>query len=292
MSNLPEDEEQDPEASYPRHEAPKNFIYNVSIATYHAEPPAIGEFTLFPNLPLELRIKIWHHAISVPRIVEMEKVVCSGPSKHAYGDRWHYRIKNPPPLLRACAESRREALGLYTNQSCPNPPWIRYDYDILHLKVRNERGDPTWYSWFQADDQSGKGSVSAIRDPQIQALAVNWESFLDTTDRADITARSFFPNLKLLIILIVNKVDPKRPQSIEKDAFERYDLDHANNQGRYAFASASTGPFTALSPRNIEYQSYIEQDIDAYFKWAKPNFEGYIAPHVVVMGCALQSTTD
>ena len=73
---------------------------------------SLNHFTLFPKLPIELRLKIWREALPGPRIIE------------AYYD-YHessdgdisdgvIRINQPPPvLLSVCFESREETLRQY-----------------------------------------------------------------------------------------------------------------------------------------------------------------------------------
>ncbi|KAE9369925.1 hypothetical protein N431DRAFT_443545 [Stipitochalara longipes BDJ] len=97
-----------------------SLIHNASIGSYRAEPKGTGSFTLFPKLPAEIRLKIWQHAISVPRIVEFEKMSSIdgryARSNGTYFDgRWRYKNKAPPPLLSTNCESRREALKAYKN---------------------------------------------------------------------------------------------------------------------------------------------------------------------------------
>jgi hypothetical protein len=66
-------------------------------------------FTLFPNLPPELRIKIWHFSLPGPRIIEV-KPLADGPfSERAF----HFNGAHPPPVLGACRESRGIALSVY-----------------------------------------------------------------------------------------------------------------------------------------------------------------------------------
>ncbi|KAI1403079.1 hypothetical protein F4819DRAFT_253346 [Hypoxylon fuscum] len=65
-------------------------------------------FTLFPRLPPELRLKIWHEALEVECesqyiIFDLKRrVLC--PKRH-----------NISPYLNLCRESRAEALGFYTD---------------------------------------------------------------------------------------------------------------------------------------------------------------------------------
>lgn len=49
---------------------PRILVNNALLASYRSEQPNTYSFALFPKLPSEIRIKIWHFAISIPRIVE------------------------------------------------------------------------------------------------------------------------------------------------------------------------------------------------------------------------------
>ncbi|KAK9419072.1 hypothetical protein SUNI508_01049 [Seiridium unicorne] len=68
------------------------------------------EFTLFPSLPAELRVKIWQHTFA-PRVLEL------------HSERGHYVLPEHalwcsncgnPVTLSVCHESREEALAFYT----------------------------------------------------------------------------------------------------------------------------------------------------------------------------------
>ncbi|KAF4628144.1 hypothetical protein G7Y89_g10008 [Cudoniella acicularis] len=82
---------------------PETLINNTRIASYRGERAIARSFTLFPQLPPEIRIRIWQHAISVPRIVEIE-----------FNTNWRYRSKTPPTLLSCNRESRKEFLKAAT----------------------------------------------------------------------------------------------------------------------------------------------------------------------------------
>ena len=64
-------------------------------------------FPLFPNLPIELRLKIWKLATREPRIIEVRIYRVRGYPKH-----WR-PITPQQGILAACHESREEGLKVY-----------------------------------------------------------------------------------------------------------------------------------------------------------------------------------
>ena len=67
-------------------------------------------FKLFPNLPVELRLKIWRSTLPMPRNVGIKLRI-----KDAGFGGWITRKNTPPPpvALQVCHESREEALKYY-----------------------------------------------------------------------------------------------------------------------------------------------------------------------------------
>lgn len=81
----------------------------------------LKEFHLFPNLPIELRLKIWALSAAEPCIVtqnEKRPEFC----------------RSIPPVLHACRESRNEFLAeaKLTNSKCSHPTYtlIRVKYPV------------------------------------------------------------------------------------------------------------------------------------------------------------------
>lgn len=72
-------------------------------------------FSIFPQLPAELRHRVWRYAANVPHDISIE--LCwrlnRGSPKPAYRFRADTRV---PPLLHACHESRNEVKKIY--QTC------------------------------------------------------------------------------------------------------------------------------------------------------------------------------
>ncbi|TVY82915.1 hypothetical protein LSUE1_G001893 [Lachnellula suecica] len=317
MATTIHDGSQPPPSPYLTCVSPDLLIRNALIASYQSEPPGTGLFTLFSSLPVELRVKVWQHAISVPRIVGMEKVPCwehesLNSGRSYFADRWHYRIRNPPPLLSTCVESRREALKAYQthdNLNAPksNPPWIRYDYDILHLKARrwDEQGQQVAHMWSEYDVRGwnypggnvSDGHYSPKREcfKKVEAMAINRELFSGTTnDYVEVLVRRTFPNLKLLIILIDDEIDIETAWEIKNHSFSPYEIPEANPGfvRRWAFTAASTGPFTLVSSQNSWYRYDVEYKMHRYFTREKVRIKSFVPPYVVVMGCALPKAME
>jgi hypothetical protein len=69
--------------------------------------PSADTFTLFPDLPKELQIKIWKHAIPAPQLISIK----FHPQTLEPRSGFRYRTNTKPSdLLRACKTSREEIL--------------------------------------------------------------------------------------------------------------------------------------------------------------------------------------
>jgi len=75
----------------------------------------LTEFHLFPELPSELRLKIWHIVLSSPRIVDIncEKGVVKSNQQQTRFIKAFLSSTPIPPTLHVCRESRYEALSTY-----------------------------------------------------------------------------------------------------------------------------------------------------------------------------------
>jgi hypothetical protein len=64
------------------------------------------EFTLFPQLLSEIRVKIWKHSLNniTPRLIEIQPDIMEGG---------YYSLARIPATLHTCYESRHEALKVY-----------------------------------------------------------------------------------------------------------------------------------------------------------------------------------
>jgi 2EXR family len=76
-----------------------------------------AEFTCFPKLPIEMRLKIWKCAANIPRNVDLWiGAAYSNMSMWGVGSPSHeyiFSTSSPPAILHICRESRHEGLSNY-----------------------------------------------------------------------------------------------------------------------------------------------------------------------------------
>jgi hypothetical protein len=91
---------------------------NLTVAGF---PKDLETFTLFPNLPLELRRNIWGYAGDHPRTLQL--ISTRYMKKPGGSIEGHNKI---PGILQACSESRKEGLKHYTacTKRCICLEWI------------------------------------------------------------------------------------------------------------------------------------------------------------------------
>jgi hypothetical protein len=94
-------------------------------------------FKLFPNLPRELRLKIWHLIFPGPRIIKNVSVNFWGSWDGKPFSASHQRIQHPVTLF-VNHESRAETLKTYRDLSksldiCKQPVYFAPAHDAIHL---------------------------------------------------------------------------------------------------------------------------------------------------------------
>ncbi|TVY88940.1 hypothetical protein LAWI1_G004631 [Lachnellula willkommii] len=100
-------------------------------------PSKLTEFHLFPNLPTELRLKIWGIILSTPRVLHMRR---NERVEHSRRIAESFASDEPPPAaLHACHESRHEGLSIYkpvfkTNSS-PKYTYTAFEHDTIEFSV-------------------------------------------------------------------------------------------------------------------------------------------------------------
>jgi len=111
--------------------------------TYVSKPTASEEFTLFPNLPFEIRHQIWDEALAVPQKVIFEVVQTPFSSDKAFMK----RVTKVNPLLHVSKESRQESIRLYLKNRGPHREdvwdiWRYFRFGIDICELRNESKVP------------------------------------------------------------------------------------------------------------------------------------------------------
>ncbi|KAH9224745.1 hypothetical protein DL95DRAFT_400060 [Leptodontidium sp. 2 PMI_412] len=150
-------------------------------------------FTGFPQLPIEIRLRIWHCTLQLfIRVIEVDP----GDNQHSPGTPLTVTLTpdSPPTLLKINRECRSEFLHLYqipffhqwTQDSNYNKLLVNFSSDILYLKLRSinvplsplprARIKPLFRKLFfnHADEVTG----------QLESLAGNnafWDTYEDVT---------------------------------------------------------------------------------------------------------------
>lgn len=112
------------------------------------------DFYLFPNLPLELRRKIWHCSLRLfPRIIEVRPRTTPTEAWDPLTTKHHVRATSPLVLLSINKEARKELLPFYTelssdvslnlildsDEDSPSvstmPPMVNFEIDAIYFNV-------------------------------------------------------------------------------------------------------------------------------------------------------------
>lgn len=99
-----------------------------------------GTFTYFPQLPIELRIKIFGYAIPPPCTIQPRQY--NGRFHMKPSERWTYQRK-PPALLHTCRESRAEYLASYDEDVSVKT--AQRGHPVYKLCLFNKLDPPTYF---------------------------------------------------------------------------------------------------------------------------------------------------
>jgi hypothetical protein len=132
-------------------------FHNEDEITNEVDQKPSPEFTLFPNLPIELRNKIWEHACFLPRNLEVKSwnygkriaIPTLDTNEENPWQVWIYRSNTvPPAVLSVCLESRTIGLKYYKLDwgthyafrgftfSTPATIYVNYDSDRIVMTQR------------------------------------------------------------------------------------------------------------------------------------------------------------
>jgi hypothetical protein len=155
-------------------------------------------FTMFAQLPAELRLKIWDLSMAP------DMSTCIVPVSWCASRRALFSPRRPPVQLHVCAESRYEALKVYQLCFAAAPACARtyfsYENDILLLNWASLKPAPGWRGRKMRDEEAR----------QVKALMINEEALL-LHAREGMRELECFGGLKDLAVLC----DSDNPQSGE-----------------------------------------------------------------------------
>jgi hypothetical protein len=99
----------------------------------------VKTFTLFPQFPSEIRLKIWKLALSEPRMSMIEQKIPPHRNRFIFRSRLA-----PPTLLHVNYESRSLAQKVYEltfEGGLEAPQFFNFQVDSLHLQLRTHASD-------------------------------------------------------------------------------------------------------------------------------------------------------
>jgi len=167
-------------------------------------------FTIFPNLPSELRVKIWHHAC-FPRTMTL--------TYSSANDAFH--CTSPPPvLLSTTHESREEALRIYTmsfgTKTQPARTYFNPYKDTVYLPRHGDMGYDETLRDFRDLVDDPKRLLDEVRSVAIDHVNVDikrpWESY----NKAALV-RGFKNLTKVIVVLNSESEDGTNIFSVDKE---------------------------------------------------------------------------
>ncbi|KAF7870378.1 hypothetical protein EAF04_004124 [Stromatinia cepivora] len=124
-------------------------------------------FDIFPDLPLELRLKIWRRTPHLfPRIIEVRPRITPTEAWNSLTTKHHVRVTAPLILLQINREARKELLPFYTQLSSDvrlnlildtdsvspdpheKPPLVNFATDTIYFNVTWSTGEEIPYFSF------------------------------------------------------------------------------------------------------------------------------------------------
>lgn len=144
-----------------------------------ANDPPLTSFNLFPQLPVELRLRIWRHSLPVPRKVRVYPNANALATSHI-ATSWASR-EVVPTVLHICRESRAEGLLHYqlTFGSNNQTPQVYFNYAKDCLVLRDRRPHPMRGSTYTLPLflSCGDGATDAHKVQHLQLQLPNVRQF-------------------------------------------------------------------------------------------------------------------
>lgn len=118
-------------------------MHRISFIDFQITSKTMTSFALFPELPLELQLKIWRCAARQPRIIELA---------------WHSQNNflvietSPNPILQACRTARYETIASFDVVQLYGSPQrfrLNYSHDTIFFgpSLKQMVGMTTPWSW-------------------------------------------------------------------------------------------------------------------------------------------------
>lgn len=196
-----------------------------------------SRFTLFPNLPVELRLKIWSFVPRPPTVVKFEYKLPE--AKRTFAGKlvdWWLRKAKPEgqlhasspihPLFHVCSESREVISKYYTpafSSLIGHVIWFDYSASVLALN-----DVVPW--WFQGTPDE---AIAAALGP-VQNIIVE-DTELTSTIRYISDRLTTFWDPKMLCLVVPERLAPEFRTmwlSLIKMIWDKHRLDVANKGGR------------------------------------------------------------
>jgi 2EXR family len=203
-------------AAAPSEKQPARSVQSKLKATV-SHPPIMdksSKFTLFPNLPMELRLKIWGFAAPDPYVIVQRE---SSTSKY------NFTFNRPvPAVLHACKESRLEFLDENDTRNQNGTTAAKRDHPVykLYFLVERLRSSPVFFSsevdtlWGSKYRTSCPGKISSLGglfwtgiaslDLSSELKHFAYTSRLSNLHSDPVSIYEAFPKLEVLTMIIDN----------------------------------------------------------------------------------------
>ncbi|KAG4025095.1 hypothetical protein MFRU_067g00240 [Monilinia fructicola] len=243
--------------------------------SYGRSSPELVSFSLFGNLPPELRAYVWALVFLEPHLVELELVpfieTASSPLPSLF--QWSLRNKTPHPLLSTCIESREEVFKVCRSSgySRSNSLGINFAIDSSFLRNLDYGSGPDY--WPPPMNSGYKVPLLSIFEC-VESLVISRESILDAECEAENIIRRWFPNLCLLMVTLKLHPQDKLSLNPQMQLFQHPEDNHHIS----IFGSAlSTCYWDAV------YASRVKANMQRRFARQERIYKSYIAPIVKVV---------
>ncbi|KAF7933205.1 hypothetical protein EAE99_003090 [Botrytis elliptica] len=262
------------------------FIQSIDICSHSildgSSLPKLTTFSLFRNLPLELRAQIWTFAFREPHIVELELLtsVNTASSPQQRSSSWSFRNTTPHPLLSTCIESRQEVLKRYRSSEHSSHDSLPINFVINSLFLKDLNFGSVQGYWLRNVNYVKSGDCRVLLPSifeSVESLVISRTSILNAECEAENIIRHCFPNLCLLIVTVNVCVGNELSSDRTSQLLLHPEDDHHISLLSFA---PTTCPWDAI------YASRIKLNMQRRFARQERIHRDYVAPVIkVVSAC-------